>query len=68
MNNKEKKILFCLICIIVTLIGMIAFINIMVVKFGMVTIPVYLFIWLVLLCIYIICIQKLCNKIDNKYE
>ena len=68
MNNKEKKILFCLICIAVTLIGMIAFINIMVAEFGIITIPVYMFIWLVLLCIYIICIQKLCNKIDNKYE
>lgn len=62
MNNKEKKILFCLIFMIVTLIGMIVFANIMIAKFGMVTIPVYMFIWLVLLCIYIICIQKLRNK------
>nr|DAJ76244.1 MAG TPA: hypothetical protein [Crassvirales sp.] len=62
MNNKEKKILFCLICIIVTLIGMVASTNIMVVKFGMMIMPVYLFIWLILICVYIICIQKLRNK------
>ena len=62
MNRKEKKVLFCLIFMIVTLIGMIAFVNIMIAKFGMVTIPVYMFVWLVLLCIYIICIQKLRNK------
>ena len=37
----------------VILIGMIAFIDAMVSKFGMVTIPVYLFVWLVLICIYI---------------
>ena len=53
MNNKEKKILFHLICMAVILIGMIAFIDAMVSKFGMVTIPVYLFVWLVLICIYI---------------
>ena len=62
MNSKEKEILFCLIFIIVTLIGMIAFVNIMIAKFGMVTIPVYMFVWLVLICIFIICIQKLRNK------
>ena len=62
MNSKEKEVLFCLIFIIVTLIGMIAFVNIMIAKFGMVTIPVYMFVWLVLICIYIICIQKLRNK------
>lgn len=62
MNSKEKGVLFCLIFIIVTLIGMIAFVNIMIAKFGMVTIPVYMFVWLILICIYIICIQKLRNK------
>lgn len=62
MNSKEKEVLFCLIFIIVTLIGMIAFVNIMIAKFGMVTIPVYMFVWLVLICIFIICIQKLRNK------
>lgn len=53
MNNKEKKILFCLICMAVILIGMVALIDVMVSKFGMITIPVYLFVWLVLICIYI---------------
>lgn len=62
MNSKEKEVLFCLIFIIVTLIGMIAFVNIMIAKFGMVTIPIYMFVWLALICIYIICIQKLRNK------
>lgn len=27
MNGKEKKILFCLICMAITLMGMIAFID-----------------------------------------
>lgn len=62
MNGKEKKILFCLICMAITLMGMIAFIDAMIEKFGMVAIPVYLFVWLVLVCVYIVCIQKLNNK------
>lgn len=62
MNGKEKKILSCLICMAVILIGMIAFIDAMVAKFGMIAIPVYLFVWLVLVCVYIVCIQKLNNK------
>lgn len=62
MNGKEKKILFTLIFIIIVLIGMIVSASTMVTKFGMVTIPVYTFVWLVLLCVYIVCIQKLNNK------
>ena len=62
MNSKEKKILFTLIFIIIVLIGMIASVNAMVTKFGMVTMPIYLFVWLVLVCVYIVCIQKLNNK------
>lgn len=62
MNSKEKKILFTLIFIIIVLIGMIASVNAMVTKFGMVTMPIYLFVWLILLCLYVICIQKLHNK------
>ena len=62
MNSKEKKILFTLIFIIIVLIGMIASVNAMVTKFGMVTMPIYLFVWLILLCFYVICIQKLHNK------
>lgn len=62
MNGKEKKILFTLIFIIIVLIGMIASANAMITKFGMVTIPVFMFIWLVLVCAYIVCIQKLRNK------
>lgn len=62
MNNKEKKVLFCLICMVIILIGMVAFIDAMVTKFGMIAIPVYLSVWLVLICIYIICIKKLRNK------
>ena len=62
MNNKEKKILFCLICIAIILIGMIVSTNIMVAKFGMMTMPIFLSVWLILLCIYIICIQELHNK------
>lgn len=62
MNGKEKKILFTLIFIIIVLIGMIASVNAMVTKFGMVTMPIYLFVWLILLCLYVICIQKLHNK------
>lgn len=62
MNNKEKKILFCLICIAIILIGMIASTNIMVAKFGMMTMPIFLSVWLILLCIYIVCIQELRNK------
>lgn len=34
MNGKEKKILPCLICMAVILIGMIAFIDAMVTKYG----------------------------------
>lgn len=37
----------------VTLIGMVALIDVMVSKFGMIAIPVYLVVWLVLICIYI---------------
>lgn len=62
MNSKEKKILFTLIFIIIVLIGMIASVNAMVTKFGMVTMPIYLFVWLILFCLYVICIQKLHNK------
>lgn len=62
MNSKEKKVLFCLIFIIVTLIGMIASVNIMVAKFGMATIPIYLSVWLILICIYVICIKVLNTK------
>ena len=62
MNSKEKKILFCLICIAIILIGLIAYTNIMVAKFGLMTIPIFLSVWLILLCIYIICIQELRNK------
>lgn len=62
MNSKEKKILFTLIFIIIALVGMIASANAMITKFGMVTMPIYLFVWLVLVCVYIICIQKLNNK------
>lgn len=61
-NKGKKKILFYLICMAVILIGMIAFIDAMVTKFGMVAILVYLFVWLVLVCAYIVCIQKLHNK------
>lgn len=62
MKSKEKKVLLCLICMAITLTGMIAFIDAMIAKFGMVAIPVYLFVWLVLVCVYIVCIQKLNNK------
>lgn len=62
MNGKEKKILFTLIFIIIVLIGMIMFANAMVTKFGIVTMPIYLFVWLILICLYVICIQKLRNK------
>ena len=62
MNGKEKKILFTLIFIIIVLIGMIASANAMITKFGMVTMPIYLFVWIVLVCVYIVCIQKLNNK------
>ena len=62
MNSKEKKILFCLICIAIILIGLIVSTNIMVAKFGMMTMPIFLSVWLILLCIYIICIQELRNK------
>nr|DAT77425.1 MAG TPA: hypothetical protein [Caudoviricetes sp.] len=62
MNGKEKNISFCLICMAIILMGMIAFIDAMIEKFGMVAIPVYLFVWLVLVCVYIVCIQKLNNK------
>ena len=62
MNSKEKKILFCLICIAIILIGLIASTNIMVAKFGLMTMPIFLSVWLILLCIYIICIQELHNK------
>lgn len=62
MNSKEKKILFTLIFIIIALVGMIASANAMITKFGMVTMPIYLFVWLVLVCVYIVCIQKLNNK------
>lgn len=62
MNSKEKKILFTLIFIIIALIGMIASANAMITKFGMVTMPIYLFVWIVLVCVYIVCIQKLNNK------
>lgn len=62
MNSKEKKILFCLICIASILIGLIASTNIMVAKFGLMTMPIFLSVWLILLCIYIICIQELRNK------
>ena len=62
MNSKEKKILFCLICIAIILIGLIASTNIMVAKFGLMTMPIFLSVWLILLCIYIICIQELRNK------
>ena len=62
MNNKEKKILFCLICIAIILIGLVVSTNIMVAKFGMMTMPIFLSVWLMLLCIYIICIQELRNK------
>ena len=40
MNGKEKKILFTLIFIIIVLIGMIASANVMITKFGMVTMPI----------------------------
>ena len=62
MNSKEKKVLLCLICMAIILMGMIAFIDAMIEKFGMVAIPVYLFVWLILICLYVICIQKLHNK------
>ena len=62
MNGKEKKILFTLIFIIIVLIGMIVCVNAMVAKFGIVTMPIYLFVWLILLWLYVICIQKLRNK------
>lgn len=62
MNSKEKKILFTLIFIIIVLIGMIASVNAMVTKFGMVTMPIYMVVWLILFCLYVICIQKLHNK------
>ena len=62
MKSKEKKVLLCLICMAITLMGMIAFIHAMIAKFGMVAIPVYLFVWLVLVCVYIVCIQKFNNK------
>lgn len=62
MNGKEKKILFTLIFIIIVLIGMIVCVNAMVAKFGIVTMPIYLFVWLILICLYVICIQKLRNK------
>lgn len=62
MNSKEKKILFCLIFIIVTLIGMTVTINVMVAKFGTMIMPIYMFVWLILICIYVFCIQKLRNK------
>lgn len=63
MNNKEKKILFCLIFIFVTLIGMIAAVNVMVAKFGiMMMMSIYMVVWLMLLCLYIICIKLLNTK------
>ena len=60
MNNKEKKILFCLIFIFVTLVGMITAVNVMVANFGIIMMmSIYMVAWLILLCLYIICIKKL---------
>lgn len=62
MNNKKKKVIFYLIYMVPILIGMVSIVDAMIAKFGMIAIPVHLLVWLVLICIYIICIKKLRNK------
>lgn len=43
-------------------IGMVSIVDTMIVKFDMIVTPVHLLVWLVLICIYIICIKELRNK------
>lgn len=62
MNNKKKKAIFYIIYMVPIFIGMVSIVDTMIVKFDMIVTPVHLLVWLVLICIYIICIKELRNK------
>ena len=54
-NKDRKKILFCLILIIIAIIGIIVSIGVILAKLGTAPLLIYLFFWLAAICSCVMC-------------
>ena len=54
-NKGRKKILFCLILIIIAIIGIFVSIGVILAKLGTAPLLIYLFVWLAIICFFVMC-------------
>ena len=54
-NKGRKKILFCLILIIIAIIGIFVSIGVILAKLGTAPLLIYLFVWLAIICYCVMC-------------
>ncbi len=54
-NKGRKKILFCLILIIIAIIGIFVSIGVILAKLGTAPLLIYLFVWLAIICFCVMC-------------
>ena len=54
-NEGGKKILFCLILIIIAIIGIFVSIGVILAKLGTAPLLIYLFVWLAIICFCVMC-------------
>ena len=54
-NKGKKKILFCLILIIIAIIGIFVSIGVILAKLGTAPLLIYLFVWLAIICFCVMC-------------
>ena len=54
-NKGKKKILFCLILIIIAIIGIFVSVGVILAKLGTAPLLIYLFVWLAIICFCVMC-------------
>ena len=57
-NEGGKKILFCLILIIIAIIGIFVSIGVILAKLGTAPLLIYLFVWLAIICSCVMCSDR----------
>lgn len=57
-NKGRKKILFCLILIIIAIIVIFVSVGAIIAKLGTVPLLIYLFIWLAIICFCVMCSES----------
>ena len=56
-NKGRKKILFCLILIIIAIIGIFVSVGVILAKLGTAPLLIYLFVWLAIICFCVMCYE-----------